>query len=198
MRRLMALGIGLTVTTVMACSGNAANYEPTFSDYIVSLGPEYPPVSSYQLGEINESFNLVVGLFEMDSLATGQPITEDRFFTWVGNLEVNTFSDHLPEIEREVLGLVHGLYQDDSAHPDLRAYADPTSELKAEVVCEAARGLAMSGVSPFIDRDFYDRVDISCPSLYGTYLSTPGARDSGYVAWLSARLGLAGKGLVTE
>lgn len=105
---------------------------------------------------------------------------------------------HLPKIEREVLGLVHGLYQDDSAHPDLRAYADPTSELKAEVVCEAARDLAMSGVSPFIDRDFYDRVDIPCPSLYGTYLSTPGARDSGYVAWLSARLGLARKGLVTE
>ncbi len=50
MRRLLALGIGLTVTTVMACSGNAANYEPTFSDYIVSLGPEYPLLGIPPLG----------------------------------------------------------------------------------------------------------------------------------------------------
>ena len=46
---------------------------------------------------------------------------------------------HLPKIEREVLGLVHGLYQDDSAHPDLRAYADPTVDVGTGVGVAVAK-----------------------------------------------------------
>ena len=173
--------------TPVAVESVEASYTATFADYI-SLNSLYPHVDSYAQSRIVEEFERMVVLFEMESLANNEPITQKQFDHWLGNFGMFHFTVSFLEREFDVLSQVDDIYRNGSPTEALRGYADPTTEVQANRVCDVARDLAEGKVYSFLTRDpLLGEEDLSCKTLFAKYLSDQESQAIGYIAFLSVK-----------